>query len=75
MDVDSYPWLAGEVRTYGKTPSEAAEDIVGKAYQWVKVGVIIEEIRLKAKQAIRDADSVRAIHAIAKAAIAQLLEI
>lgn len=74
-DIDSYPWLAGEVRTYGKSPTDAAEDIINKAYQWVQVGVVIEEIRLKAKQAIRDASSVRVIHAIAAAAIAQLSEI
>lgn len=74
-DIDSYPWLAGEVRTYGKSPTDAAEDIMGKAHQWVQVGVLIEEVRLKAKRAIRDATGVRAIHAIAVAAIAQLSEI
>lgn len=74
-NIEDYPWLAGEVRTYGKSPTDAAEDIINKAYQWVQVGVVIEEIRLKAKQAIRDASSVRVIHAITAAAIAQLSEI
>jgi hypothetical protein len=74
-NIEDYPWLAGEVRTYGKTPTVAALEITTKASQWIQVGVPIEEIRLKAKQAIRDSDSVRVIHSIAKQAIAQLSEI
>ena len=68
-NIEDYPWLAGEVRTYGLTPTASAQAIITINSSWTSLGTLIEEVRLKAKKDIRDSTSVRSIHSIATVAI------
>jgi hypothetical protein len=73
--LDAFPWLAGEVHTYGLPPLESAQNIVDISAAWTEIGVHIEELRLSAKAAIRSSLAIAAMHTVATDAIAALEDV
>lgn len=71
-DLSTYPFLQAEVNATGKTPAQAADDILAQKSAWIVVGAAIEEERLRGKISINAAVDKDAITAALDAAVAAM---
>lgn len=71
-DLTSYPMIQAEVNATGKTPNQAADDIIAIRTAWISISAQIEEIRLKAKIDVMAATDNASVQTIADNAISQL---
>ena len=71
-DLTSYPWIQAEVNATGKTPQQAADDILAQRDQWIALGAQIEELRIKGKSDIRSATTKAQVRQLADQAVAAL---
>lgn len=55
--LTDYPLIDAEVNATGKSPQQAADDILTKRSQWIHVGAQIEEYRLSGKQQVESAST------------------
>lgn len=75
IDLSDYPFIQAEVNATGKTPQDAADDILAQKALWISKGASIEEVRLGGKKAIDDAPDEGDIITAKNAAISALEEI
>lgn len=61
---DLYPLLAAHADAFGVSIQEAADVIIEKRQQWIRLVSSIERIRLKAKHEIRNTSNDKQIHHI-----------
>ena len=55
VSLPGYPFIEAEVKATGKTPRQAADDIVAQKAAWVAVGATIEQSRLGGKKKVDEA--------------------
>ena len=67
-----FPWLEKHSERTGETVRAVAEAIIARADEWEQIAAAIEAERIAAKQAIRAATTVRAMHDAIKALEASL---
>jgi hypothetical protein len=76
IDAESYlagnegphPWVAADAAAFAITETEAAEAILAQRDAWVRLGALIEQVRLASKQQVKAALTAREAMEAAKAA-------
>ena len=71
-DTTGYLLIQAEANATGKTPTDAANDIVATRNYWIMIMAQIEEIRRSAKIGIDDATTIEEVNSIRDTAIADI---
>lgn len=58
----SYYWLTEEATLFNKSTEEVAQNIIKQALLWEQLGAKIEAIRLKAKDELRQSNTIKDIY-------------